>query len=433
MNVNNRFKTVFLVFILPLLIRAQALPDVIAKVLTADHRIKAASENVFAQKAAYKSTFAGTLPRLQFDASYRYVSEVAEINFSRLNLPGPLPSFQLGTHNTYDSGISMDYVLFSGFAQQSALELADGQLQLAQNSLEQQQEKSAFQTIRLYRNAQRLMLEKKTLTNARARAGLQLKRLRSLLQNGFARPVDTLTVRLAVLRIDQKSIALETARKNVLEQLRNLVGEDVRPLPFKDTPAALPLKDIAIEQHPYMRALQVQDALLGSKKQLARSAYYPRIAVQGAYKYGKPGVDPIQDKWMTYGVAGIGISWNLWHWGADKQKIAVADHQQQALRNRESALRKDLNTRYKNAYREWQSMNDELRVIEAANRLAKLKWQIVSKQFAEGAATADDLNDANLALSDSEIDVQRKKIEMSIKRSELDYLSGLPVKAWSLQ
>jgi len=433
MTYKKNFIVYLLLYCLPILLSAQSLSEVVQQVLTDNEQVQAASQNVKAQQATSKSVFAATLPRFHFDASYRYVSEVAEIDFSRLSLPGPVPTIQLGTHDAYDSGITMDYILFSGFAQQSSVALADDQVQLAKNGLEQQQEKSIFQAIRLYRSAQQLMLEKDILLNARKRTKLQMKRLRSLLQNGFARPVDTLTVRLALLQIDQKNIALETARKNIRDQLKNIAGEDVQPLVFSDSSVPFPSKTVPIEQHPLMRALDVQAALLGSQEELARSAYFPRVALQGAFKYGKPGVDPIQDKRMTYGVAGIGLSWDLWNWGADKQKIAAADHRQQALQIKQSALQKDLSARYNNAYREWLSLAKELKVLQSAAHLTKLKWQIVSQQFEADAATADDLNDANLLLSDSEINVQRKKIEISIKRSELDYLSGLPVNLWSLQ
>lgn len=426
-------KSALLVLVFPLLLRAQSLSEVVNLALKANTQILAADQNVKAQEASYNSAFAATLPRFHLDASYRYVSKVAEINFSRLNLPGPVPSIQLGTHDSYDSGITMDYVLFSGFAQKSGIDLAGYRVELAKNSLEQQEENNVLQAIKLYRGAQQLMLEKESLTNARKRAMVQLDRLHSLLRNGFARPVDTLTVRQTLLNIDQKGIALETARKNLLEQLSNVVGKEVHPQAFTDKAEPLPVQDAPVAQHPLMRALQVQYALLGSQKNIARSAYYPKVAVQGAIKYGRPGVDPIQDKWMTYGVVGIGLSWEFWNWGADRQKIAATDHQQKALQLQQSTLQNDLTARYNSAYRQWKSQAEELKVLQAAVRLAKLKWQIVSKQFKEGAVTSSDVNDANLALSDSEINVQRKKIEKCIKRTELDYLSGLPVKAWSLK
>ena len=83
--------------------------------------------------------------------------------------------------------------------------------------------------------------------------------------------------------------------------------------------------------------------------------------------------------------------------------------------------------------REYKALQKQRQVAVNARNLAKRKMEIIQSRYNEGMSSATEFNDANLELTDAEINLQRQSILMALKISEIDYLSGKSINQWSTE
>lgn len=411
---------------------SQSLRQTIGIALKENPQVRAQQEILQQYLLEKKSVFRSTLPKLDFDASYRHVTEVPEIEFPA---GGPFPggSVQIGALDTYETGISLNYVLFSGFAQTSQLRMKETEAAVAREKLQQTEKETAFRTISAYRAVQLQAININILQSAQKRAGLQLKRVRNLTRQGMALALDTLSLALAKLDFEQQIISARAELETAADRLADVVGRGIavagfqQPLPSADD---LNFNRQGISE---LRLIDLQKDIMQSGRGMVKAGLYPKIAAYASYKFGRPGLDIIQNEWMQYGVWGVGVSWNLFSWGTDRLKIEAREAGIRSINWQESSLNSRFETRYKNARRELQSLREQQKVLAAALDLARQKMAIVESQYNQGMASATDYNNANLELSEAELKFKAHQLRVSLKLSEVEYVSGKPIKAWSIE
>ena len=413
-------------------ISAQSLKQTIDLALSGNPNIKAGQEEVRQAELSFKSTFRKTLPQINFDASYRHVTDVAELTMpSIMGMPGE--SIRLGTYDTYETGLTANYLLFTGFAQQSSARMKEKQKDLSAANLEKTKKDIVFKTIASYRQAQNYQLEIASLNAGQERTKLQLKRIKSLTKHGMALPLDTLSLALAKLSFDQRLIAVQASLESAKEQLQNLTGQtiNVQDASYQDHPNNL--AELNIEQVENIKGLSIQKNILELNKTIIKSSYYPAIALYAGLKYGKPGVDMIENDWMTYGIWGVNVSWNLWNWTGDRAAVQAKQAQIRQIAYQKEALQDQICTVYDNAVREFKSMQKQLNVFAASLNLARHKMKIIESQFQQGMVSVTDFNDTNLELTEAELNHKQHLIRIALKANEIDYISAKPISEWRIE
>jgi len=411
---------------------AQSLPETMALALDYNPHLAAQREAMKAAQLQEKSIVRHTLPKLELDAGYRHITERAELDFPAA---GPIPgrTVQLGVYDSYETGLTVNYALFTGFAQSNQRKLGRQQVQLTRQQLIRLEKQIAFQTIVAYCKVQQYDLEIAALNASRDRSQLQLKRLKTMVDQGMALALDTLTLALSRLSYDQKIIAADAQYQTARQELAHLTGRNIQVSkadipPLEIDPAEL---DISINDDLKMLGLQMEG--LQTHKALNEATYYPRIVSYAGLKYGKPGVDFIRNEWMSYAVWGVAVNWNLFSWGGDRlkaqsQEVTVRQHQFQY-----QAVQDQIQTTYDHAVREYRAMVEQLMVLKQALELAQTRMHIIDTQYRKGISTATDFNSANLELSEAEINQKRQFIRMQLKLNEIDWLSGQPINSWRVQ
>lgn len=411
---------------------AQSVSEAIELAIRNNSTLKAANEEVKSAGLSKISVFRKTLPSVDFNAGYRHVTDVAEIN-----LPGSvvLPASKIGlaTYDSYETGITASYVVFSGYAQQAAVEISDQQYRLAENNREKSIKDIAFETVNVYRQVQVQKLNMALLEAAAERTRLQLNQVKSLVRNGMALPVDTLSLALAKLSYDQKIISARVSAETAMQTLRVLTGENVTPDEKSSGDVASDHAKLDISVTETYKALEIQEQILISDLKRTRSGYYPSVAIEASVKYGNPGVDVIKKDWMTYGVWGAGVSWNLWSWGADKKAVEAREAEIIRVGYQKKALVDRIRTIFDTAVRELSAVQEQLIVSATALDLARQKMRIIQSQASQGMVSATDFNDANLELTQAELSYATQLLAVEMKITEIDYLSGQPINEWRLQ
>jgi len=406
---------------------AQSIENVVETALQNNPQVKAQEEQHYKSKMESKAAFRETLPTLNFDASYNHVTDVAEYKIPILG-----NTIRMGTYDKFETGLSANYVLFSGFALQNKTKIKGQTEQLQQVGLSKIKKQTAFQVVAVYRLVQSIQLEKDILTAATERMELQLNRARSLVKNGMILPLDTLSLSIGLLDYEKKRLDLQGRLKTATQQLQNLVGTEVSV--FADLPVTL-LHEVP-EWQPdnvaELKSIQVKQNIARSFSKLAASEYYPKIALHAAYRYGKPGVDVIQNEWMHYGVWGVGLNWNLFRGMADNLKTDAARADEKRISYLHLVVNDQLRLEYDKSLNDHEFLVKQLSVTELALKLAEEKMNIVRTNYEQGMATVTDFNTSNLELTEAQLGRSRLLLQIALKYNEIEYKSGKPINGWSL-
>ena len=434
----NRFTFLFLNVALILIFSAQligqSLNQVLQTALKQNKELQAQRQQLNSAQLQAQAAFRKTLPTLDLSASYRHVTHVAQLEFpSTIPIPGFPTNVSLGQYDTYESGLTLKYVLFSGFAQKNQIKLMRQQARLANINLEEKQKEIAFKVIGAYRNVQNKQLELEVLKSSLKRIDLQIKRLKALVKQGMALSVDSLSLKLARLNAQKQIIAVQGQLAIARQQLEQLVGTKVKVEPFEHATVSEPsMLPVLQEMAPY-RKLKQQQAMQRTVVKINQSHYLPSLAAFASYNYGKPGLDFIKGDWMTYGIWGVNLSWNLFSWNADRLTEQAARARVKQIQWQKEAVKEQLQTRFDNALQDWQTLKEQEKVVKTALQVARQKMKIIESRYKQGMATATDFNEANLQLTEAELNLKRHYLLMALKRSEIEYLSGKPLNQWSIQ
>ena len=415
-------------------LKGQSLAQVVQIALKQNKEILARQQAVQKADLQARAAFRKTLPAIDLSASYRHVTHVARLEFpSTIPIPGFPTNISLGLYDTYESGLTLKYVLFSGFAQKNQVKLMRQQAGLAGINLEEKQKEIAFKVIGVYRKVQNKQLELQVLNSALQRIDLQMKRIKALVKQGMALSLDTLSLKLAKLNYRKQIIAVEGELATAAQQLEHLSGQKVRVQSFQQLRAPeLNVMPVLQRMAPY-RQLEQQEAMQRTAVRLNQSRYLPSLAAFASYNYGKPGLDFIKGDWMAYGIWGLSLSWNLFSWNADRLTEQAARAQVKQIQWQKEAVKEQLQTRFDNALQEWQTLKEQEKVVKIALQVARQKMKMIASRYKQGMASVTDFNEANLQLTEAELNLKRHYLLMALKRNEIDYLSGKPLNQWSIQ
>jgi outer membrane protein TolC len=175
------------------------------------------------QQAATESAgaqFASVLPRLDFDGSYDYVT-----NVPRIQISPAFPAFPFGTHNNWNVGPMLSYTLWdtgSAWKQYSSL------TRLAQSREEdrRQAELQILLAVRAaYVNVQLALEEMRLVNDSLSLSRSQNKDIESNYQAGAASRLDRVESQRAVINYQLQFLQSQADLSSTLKDLLALVGE----------------------------------------------------------------------------------------------------------------------------------------------------------------------------------------------------------------
>lgn len=359
----NYITTFFILMLLPILVRAQA--------VTLDECQQLAQENyplikqydLIRQTTGYtvNNISKGWLPQISAMAQATYQSDV-------MTLPDPLQTM-LGQQgfdvkglrkDQYRIGIDLNQTVYDGglISGQKNVARLEGEVQTAQTTTD------------LYTIRQRvndiyfgiLLLDEKIQLNKDLQTLLQsnLDKLNSMLSNGIAMQSDVNVVKAEKLKAEQQETELASSRKSLMDMLAVFIGKDITEL-------AMP-QDIIVptesNNRPELHLFDTQIELANAQESLLNARLLPKLSVFAQGYYGYPGYDRFDAMfnrdWKLNGMIGVRLSWNIG-----------------ALYNRKNDRAK-LNTRrgLVESARETFLFNNHLLEIQQTNGIAKYRQMI---------------------------------------------------------
>ncbi|MGH7495197.1 MAG: TolC family protein [bacterium] len=379
------------------------------------------------------------LPSVDFNAASSYTDEIAqlEIPIDNLGLPLPpdfrRPSIKLGGHDRTDIALGVRQPIFTGARLGTQVKLAQTALESEQSKLEVLQQQTAYQVYLLFYQAQSSKKERSIQEASLSRLGAQLEQTRNLFNAAQAMAYDTLQVYNQTLQIkiqmelnqrDQRLTDLQAAKLLNLPEVRPIAELDLtRPPAFRAPLDSL--KQTAVQSRSELSGVRLGQRSAKLSRKLAQSALFPEIGAEAKYYYSKPGLNPVANQWMNYGMIGVNMQWNLWRGNQDRHRMEAADVEYHRLTLEERELLRNIDYEVE---RSWENAKYAVEQIELAEQLVRQqqeRYRIADVQQREGVATTNDLIVAESDLTQAEVQLQRALIEYYLAQSEMLWATGV--------
>ena len=369
------------------------------------------------------------LPALSVVGQGQYQSDVTTIPFQ---LPGgqrpPSPP-----HDTYDARIEaqqrlLDPILDARRAVERAqLAEAQARVRTVLHGLRQAVNDAFFA-------AARLQSERGDVEASIADLEAQLRVAERRVRLGTALPSDAAALQAELLRRRQSLAEIDANRRAALTVLGELSGAPVRP------EAVLALPDLAAEvttaraslgevrERPEYEQFARTRALLERQEQAASAREKPRVSMFGRAGYGRPGLNPLNDQFDGYWLAGVQVQWTPWSWGATRREREVLALQRQMVSTEESAftegLRRAIALDLATIDRLEAALASDEQIIELRERIARE----TRLRFQEGVVTSAEYVDRQTDVLNARLARAAHRVELAQARARFLTTVGVEVR-----
>jgi outer membrane protein len=376
-----------------------------------------------AARARAENAQAKRWPRIGADASYDYASEILSIGFPSA------PPVSFGDGNTYRVSVGVDVPLYTGGAMGATAraERAEANataLDVVADSLGVVRDvRSAY----FHALASRSQLEVARV--AVRRLDRHLDRITQQIGVGASSEAERVQTTARLREAEQRMLGAES--RSITDEIAlgsaiGLSGERIAPGGNLDASllGGTSLAPDMVDSRPELASLAVRRDESDLRARAAWGALLPSVVAGARWNYGRPGVDPITNDWMSWGTAHVGLAWTLFDRGARHQNVDAARATARAI----DATRTDLHQRLQSAFETAKVRLDyaERQSEKATERLQVGKqWlDLVTGRHDQGMATETELLDAVDDLADAEASDVAARVAVRLAESDLLYAVG---------
>ena len=351
-------------------------------------------------------------PTLTIESVAQYQSDVARVPITLPGVSLPVPS-----HDTYDAKLVAQQRLFDPTLASRRL-VEDAQLAEAQSRLRVTLYGVSQNVSDLYFASLRAQSQLEELATTITDLEAQLRVAEVRVRDGAALPSEALAVRAELLRRRQAVSELSASRHATTDVLADITG---RPL---DTLAvfALPALDAEVTRArgalaslrvrpEYEQFARARDLL--QRQADARSARdLPIVSAYGRAGYGRPGLNPLNDKFDAYWLAGVQLQWTPWNWGTTDRDREVLSLQRQIVSADEQQFTEALR---RGVAQDLATIDRLSGVMSTDDEIVVLRERIASEtriRYGEGVVTSAEY-------VDRQTDVLAARISRALHRVEL--------------
>ncbi|HVD60665.1 MAG TPA: TolC family protein [Gemmatimonadaceae bacterium] len=307
------------------------LVDVRSAALARDAR--AAEIELLAEQSRLRlqSIDAERLPTLSAEGRAQYQSDVARV-------PITLPGVKIPTppHDTYNAQLDAQQRIYDPTlaprraAESAHLAESQARVRTALYGLTETTNSAFYSALR----SQEAIVQLETdVTDIEAQLQVAVARVNA----GTALPSEANILRAELLRRRQLVDQQKAARRAALAVLSDLTGKKL------DTTALLVAPDLDVQTQnartrpEYEQFARSREAL--ERLDDARAAQdKPKVSAFGRVGYGRPGLNPLSDRFDSYWLGGVLVQWTPWTWGSTNRDREVNALQRQIVNAEERAF-----------------------------------------------------------------------------------------------
>lgn len=426
--------------------------------------IKVADMEIEKKDYSKKETIAGLFPRIDGSVSYSRTIEkqtmymdTEAFDMSAMFAPiyntiGQLhPEFQVpqlgggssssgetgmkvGTDNTYSMGLSASLPIIAPQLWKS-VQLSSADIEQAVESARSSRLSMVNQVEKAYYNLLLAQNSYEVIKMSYDNAVLNAQDYKHKFEQGTASEYDVLRAEVQVRNLEPTLLQTENSVKLIKLQLKVLMGvdmaleitstdrlEDYEASMYEETMNI----DTSLEQNTDLRQLDLQTAYLKKAVDVQRMAWFPTLSATANYNWisMSDGGMFSDFRWSPYSSIGLSLSLPIFQGGARHFRIKQAKSNVLQLGLQRDNLLNTLSMQVQMSMDNIQKSVKQIASNKEGVRQAEKAYAIMQKSFEIGSATFIELNDADLALTNSRLSYNQAIYDFLAAKSDLQLLLG---------
>ena len=414
--------------ILPTLMWAQSYPEVMNSINTS-LSVQSAQQ---LQKAVFehaKMTEGKNYPTIDASLTAIRFQEIPTVTFYS-------PTAQtapMGTKNHTEGAVSITYPLFSGFSISALNEKAAIEHEKAGLSVSDLKRNLYLNATQLYGTVisadstiEAHMEAKKAMDDAYAKA-------KGFYDHGLLAPAELYAIEAKTHSVNAQLNGAKNRKKQALNHLSYLTHSDINEATSFPESLTISTRDelvhIAIAEREDLKALAEGLNLALSDITLAKSRFYPNIALVGTIKHQGDTLELNGDGYSNANksYAGATASWNLFNGMSDSHAVQAAQAQKLSAQLTYEDYKNKVTMEIDNAYEELATLESMLHSTQMEVKAAEEYSKLTRGRFDNKLASADELSRSIADLSASKAKESTLKSDLFTQKATLWLLGGLRV------
>ena len=246
------------------------------------------------------------LPQLSLEAKATYQSDVITIPLDMPGLEIPTPD-----KDQYQVAAQASQIIWDGGKIAAKKEIIKAGAQVEEKQLETELYALRERVNGLYFGI--LLMQEQLKQQAVLERELQrnYNKVESYIENGVANQADLSSVKIEMLRTGQQRIQMESAQNGYLQMLSILIGKELNKETEFVKPSISNNNSVVLINRPELEMFTAQQATIDAQTSDLKSGIMPVIGAFAQGGYGKPGLNMLQNKFDTFFLGGVKLSWNF--------------------------------------------------------------------------------------------------------------------------
>ena len=380
----------------------------------------------YAKKGAYSSLY----PNISASGSYQ---RTLKKQVMAMEMNGQAMEIEVGMSNNVSAGITAAMPLVNATLWQSLklsaldVELAIEQARSSRISMVSQV-KQAFYSVLLAKEAYNVY--KEVYDNAQK----NFEDIEKKYNVGKASEFEYLRAKVNVNNYEPEVYSAENAVTLAIWQLKAIMGIDLATeldvegalSDYSNELVATLIENdtVSFENNTNLLQLRLQDEMLSRTIKMTKFQYIPTLSAQFSYNYMALG-NTFNMNWNPYSVVALSLNIPIFDGFSKHNSIRQYQKTQDILRLNMEDVERNLNIALEN-YRD--KMNTSVKkytAAEATLEMAQKSYNISEKMYEVGKATLVELNDAQLALTQAQLNMSQAIYQYITNKAAIDELMGV--------
>ncbi len=415
------------------------LEKAIALTLENNRDIQVAELEVKKSRQGVWEAYSHLLPKI--DAEGRYTRNIQKpVIFLPPGTPFSPPGggqavLEIGYDNAYLGGVSLSLPIFvqSAF---SGISLAKKAARLQEEALQGTRSnaiagvKKAYYGVLMARKVYQFM--EMSLASARE----NLETIRRMEEQGLVSRYDKIRAEVQVENLTPVVMQAHDSYRLALEHLKIQIGLDANTrieildsLQYDSTykpPTLTEALQQALQANPVVRQLQISLELAAARIGLEKASFYPNIVAFGNYQYQAQANDfNFSDyNWVQTSMVGVQVQFPLYHGTGRLARVQQAKIEYQQAKTRLQAVTEAIKIQVQSALFQVHQAQKRIAAQRRAIRQAEMGYRIARTRYRNGLSTQLEVNDAQVALTQAQVNYAKAVYDFWAARTDLENLTG---------
>ncbi len=397
-----------------------------------------ANAKVKESRAKVGEARAGLFPQVSANGSYTRLDEAPSMSLGDFPMlpPGTPAEIKIGDDDMYNSAISVQQPLFTGFRIMNGYSMARYGARAEEFNYQKARSDVIFNVENTFYEVLKAQEFEKVSEQALEQMKSHVRDLENMYKVGMIAENDLLKAKVQLsdtrLMTIRAANGVRIAKTAFLSGLGIPLDTEVvlkakleyKPIPPVGLESAV---NEALEERPEIKAMQYNLKIGRKAVSVSRAQWLPSVFLVGNYNYKRP---DRTNKWNWYDSwdVTLAVEMNIFDWGAIYYQTSQAKHGLRQMEEGSRQLRDGITLEVTQSYLFLQEAQEKIEVAQKNVEQAEENYRVTQEKFKQGMATNTDLLDANTMLIQAKMEHVQALADHNVAKAMLEKAMGVLVR-----